>query len=79
MGFTIQNNDCVMMAYRPLLQISGIALIVYAIVTITISPMVIFAVLGLAVSIILITFSYRLTLLLAKIGAWIGSAWKMDD
>jgi hypothetical protein len=68
-----------LLAYRPILQIGGVVLLVYAVVSIAISPKVSIVVLVLAIFLLLITFSYQATLYLAKIGAWIGTLRKNND
>jgi hypothetical protein len=64
------------MAYRPLLQIAGLLFLLYAIIALSITPQGGFIALGLAIVILLITYSYHLTLYLAKIGSWLGTVLK---
>lgn len=64
------------LAYRPLLRILGTLLLIYALVVIVISPAAGIPVFGVATLLFLLTFSYQVTLLFAKIGAWAGTFWK---
>lgn len=65
-----------LLAYRPLLRISGIFLLIYALVSLSLSPAVGLFVFWLAILLLALTFSYRFTLYFAKFGAWLGTLWK---
>jgi len=60
-----------LLAYRPLLFICGIFLLFYAIGVITKSFMVGIAIFLLPIFLLLLCFSYQLTLRTAKFGAWL--------
>lgn len=67
-----------LLAYRPLLSISGIFLLVYAIVSLSLSPAIGLFVFWLAILLLTLTFSYRFTLYFARFGAWLGTLWKRE-
>jgi hypothetical protein len=68
-----------LLAYRPLLQISGLLFFGYAIAITFVSPKAGVAVLVLAILLLACTVSYPGMLCLARIGAWLGTAGNHDD
>jgi len=68
-----------LLAYRPLLQIYGIILIIFSVVIISNSPTASFITLSLGVILILTVYSYKATLIIAKFGAWLGTAFHNGD
>jgi len=64
-----------LLAYRPLLRISGIFLFIYALVSLSFSEIGLF-VFWLAILLLALTVSYRFMLYFAKFGAWFGTLWK---
>ena len=68
-----------LLAYRPLIQVMGLLLLVLAFVTFLFSPPAGTLSLGLAVVFLMPTLSYPAMLYLARAGAWIGTAWKRED
>ena len=67
-----------LLAYRPLLRISGLFLSIYALVSLSLSLMVSLFAFWLAILLLALTFSYRFTLYFAKFGAWAGTFWKKE-
>jgi len=65
-----------LLAYRPLLQIGGVLILVYAVISISVSSTVSVIAFVFAIFIFLVTFSYQFALIIAKIGAWIGTLWR---
>ena len=61
------------LAYRPLLQIGGGLILVYAIATFLSFPLGSIVALIISAFFFLITFSYPLTLRIAKFGVWLGT------
>jgi hypothetical protein len=68
-----------LMAYRPLLFIVGLLLLVYSIASLFINPLVGFASLLPALYLLLISNSYPVTLYTARLGAWIGTLWRHEE
>jgi hypothetical protein len=68
-----------LLGYRPLLQVSSLLLLGYAIAVTFASPKAGIATLVLAIPLLACTLSYPGMLYLARIGAWIGTVWKRDD
>jgi hypothetical protein len=68
-----------LLAYRPLFRISGFLILGYSILVFSVSPIVGVVALGLAVTLVLPTFSYQATLYLAKAAAWTGTLLKNKD
>lgn len=68
-----------LLAYRPLLFVCGIFLLFYAIGMMTQSIFVGLFVLLPPVFLLLLCYSYHLTLQTAKFGAWLGTYWQRDD
>jgi hypothetical protein len=69
----------VILAYRQLLLITGLLLLVNAIAFILIAPLVGFAILVPAVFLLMLSNSYNVTLYTARLGAWIGTLGRYDD
>jgi hypothetical protein len=67
------------LAFSPLLRISGILLLVYGLVMITFSPEVSVAMGLLAAGMLLPGYSYTAALYWARVGAWIGTVWKQGE
>ena len=67
------------LAYRILILIGGLLLLVYAIATILTNLLVGFASLLPAIFLILLSNSYPVALYTARLGAWIGTLWSNDD
>ena len=63
----------ILLIYRPLLRISGVLFLVYAIATISSYPLGSLTAMAVAVFLFLLTFSFSLTLRVAKFGAWLGT------
>ena len=68
-----------LLAYRRLIWIAGLLLLVYAAATLFINPLISSASLVPAVLLLLIASSYTVTLYTARLGAWIGTLWRYDD
>lgn len=68
-----------LMAYRPLLFIVGLLLLVYSIANLFINPLVGFASLLPALYLLLMSNSYPVTLYTARLGAWIGTLWRHEE
>ena len=62
-----------LLIYRPLLWVSGVVILLYAIVTFFLYPLGGIIALVAAIFLILITLSFPLTLRVAKLGAWLGT------
>ena len=67
------------LSYRPLILIAGVILLVYAVATMFINPIIGSASLLPAIYLILLSSSYNVTLYTARLGAWIGTLWRYDD
>lgn len=61
------------LAYRPLLQISGLLLLVYAILALTTTVIVGSVALVAAIFLVILANSYQAIQYMAKIGAWVGT------
>ena len=68
----------VLLAYRPIFRISGLLIVVYSIIVFSVSPIVGGVALGLAIFLVVPTFSFQATLYLAKFAAWTGTLFKND-
>ena len=66
------------LAYRRLILIVGLLLLVYAIATIFMNPLAGSAALLPALFLILLSNSYNVALFTARLGAWIGTLWMHD-
>ena len=67
------------LAYRRLILIVGLLLLVYAIATIFVNRISGFVALLLAFFLLLLSNSYNVIVYTARLGAWIGTFWKYDD
>ncbi len=67
-----------LLAYRLLLQISGLILLVFAIFAFTISPVAGFITLVRAIFLVSMIYSYQATAYVAKFGAWLGTISKKE-
>ena len=67
------------LAYRHLILIIGLLLLVYAIATIFVNRISGFVALLLAFFLLLLSNSYNVVVYTARLGAWIGTFWKYDD
>ncbi len=68
-----------LLAYRPLIVIGGVLLLVYAIAALIINPVVGSAALVPAVFLLLLGYSYPVSLYTARLGAWIATLWRHKD
>jgi hypothetical protein len=68
-----------LLAYRRLIFILGLLLLVYAVVFLFINSLVGFASLVPAVYLLLLSNSYPVTLYTARLGAWIGTLWRHEE
>jgi hypothetical protein len=67
-----------LMAYRPLIFIVGLLLLVYGGVTLFINPQLGFACILPAIYLLLLSNSYPVTVYTARLGAWIGTLWRAE-
>jgi hypothetical protein len=65
-----------LLAYRPLLRISGFLVLLFSMITMSINPISGCIALGVAIVLVLPAYSYQVTVYLAKIGAWVGTIGK---
>jgi hypothetical protein len=68
-----------LMAYRRLIFVLGLLLLVYAVTFLFINPLVGFASFVPAIYLLLLSNSYPVTLYTARLGAWIGTLWRHDE
>jgi hypothetical protein len=68
-----------LLAFRPLILISGLLLLAYVFVTIFIYPFAGYVVLVPSVYLILLGSSYNIALYTARLGAWIGTIGRHED
>jgi hypothetical protein len=68
-----------LLAYRRLIFIGGLLLLVYAIAFMFSNPLVGSASLVPAIFMLLLSNSYPVTLYTARLGAWIGTLWRHED
>jgi hypothetical protein len=68
-----------LMAYRPLILVTGLLLLVYSIANLLINSLVGFASLLPALYMLLLGNSYPVTLYTARLGAWIGTLWRHEE
>ena len=67
------------LAYRRLIFVVGLLLLIYAIATMFINlPSAIVAMIP-AIYLLLLSSSYNITVYTARLGAWIGTLWRHDD
>lgn len=67
------------LAYRRLILIVGLLLLVYAIATMFINPLAGATIVVPAVFLLLLSNSFNVALYTARLGAWIGTLWRHDD
>jgi len=67
------------LAYRHLIFIAGLLLLIYAIAAMTIKLSGSIVVLIPAIYLLLLSNSYNITVYTARLGAWIGTLWRQDD
>lgn len=67
-----------LLAYRPLLFICGVFLLFYAIGMFISSLLGGVIALMSAMFLLLLSFSYNLSLQVARLGAWLGTRWRRD-
>lgn len=67
------------LAYRRLILIVGLLLLVYAVATIFVNRIAGFATLFPAIYLLLLGNSYNIVVYTARLGAWIGTLWRNDD
>lgn len=67
------------LAYRRLIFIVGLLLLVYAIATMFMNQLEGYATLIPAIFLLLLSNSFNVALYTARLGAWIGTLWRHDD
>ena len=67
------------LAYRRLILIVGLLLLVYAIATMFINPLAGTTILLPAIFLLMLSNSFNVALYTARLGAWIGTLWRNDD
>jgi hypothetical protein len=67
------------LAYRRLILIVGLILLVFAIANIFLNRIAGFAALLPAILLLLLSNSYNAVVYTARLGAWIGTLWRYDD
>jgi len=67
------------LAYRRLILIVGLILLVYAIATIFLNQIAGLAALFPSIFLLLLGNSYNAVVYTARLGAWIGTLWRYDD
>ena len=67
------------LAYRRLILIAGLLLLIYAITALFINIYGGIAALIPAIYLLLLSRSYNITVHTARFGAWIGTLWRQDD
>lgn len=67
-----------LLSYHPMFLMSGLLLLIYSLVALSFSPIIGSIFFMGANLLILVSFSYKATLYLAKIGAWIGTNQKKN-
>ena len=67
------------LAYRPLILIVGLLLLVYAIATMFTIPLAGYVILLPAIFLLLLSNSFNVVLHTARLGAWIGTLCRYDD
>ncbi|KPL06212.1 hypothetical protein AMJ86_09415 [bacterium SM23_57] len=68
-----------LLAYRPIIQISGLLFLMTSVFALSMSPVVGLITLGIAIFLVMVSFSYQATLYLAKLGAWLGTLRMEND
>jgi hypothetical protein len=69
----------VILAYRRLIFISGLLLLIYAITAMSINLSGSIVTLISAIDLLLLSNSYGMTVYTARLGAWIGILWRQDE
>jgi len=67
------------LAYRRLIFIAGLLLLVYAVMTMFTNLTGNIVVLIPAIYLLLLSNSYNITVYTARLGAWIGTLWRQDE
>jgi hypothetical protein len=67
-----------LLAYRRLTWFGGLLLLIYALISLVLSPLLGFAALVPAVFLLILSYSYNATLYTARVGAWIATLWRHD-
>jgi hypothetical protein len=67
------------LAYRPLILIFGLALLAYAIAAMFTHPLAGYVALLPAIFLLLLSNSFHVVLYTARLGAWIGTLWRQND
>lgn len=67
------------LAYRRLIFIAGLLLLIYAITTMFINIYGGITALISAIYLLLLSNSYNITVYTARLGAWMGTLWRQDD
>lgn len=67
------------LAYRRLILIAGLLILVYAITAMFVSPLAGGVALLPAIFLLLLSNSYSAVVYTARFGAWIGTLWRHDD
>jgi hypothetical protein len=67
-----------LLAYRPIFQIGAFIVLVFSVAALWLSTIVSSVALGLAIFLVLLSYSYPVALYLAKMGAWMATVWKND-
>lgn len=67
------------LAYRRLILIVGLFLLMYAILTIFVNRIAGFAALIPAIFLLILSNSYNFVVYTARLGAWIGTLWRHDN
>jgi len=67
------------LAYRRLVLIGGLILLVYAIAMMFVNSIAGFASLLPALTLLFLSSSYTAALYTARVGAWIGTLWRYED
>lgn len=67
------------LAYRRLILIAGLILLVYSITALLLGSIAGFASLIPAIFLLLVSNSYHAVLYTARLGAWIGTLWRNED
>ena len=67
------------LAYRPLILIVGLLLLVFATANLFLNRIAGFSALFPAIFLLLLGNSYNVVVYTARLGAWIGTLWRYDD
>lgn len=68
-----------LLAYRRLIFVAGMLLLLYSLAALVYSPLFGFASLIPALYLLLLSNSYPVTFHTARLGAWIGTLWRHED